>query len=306
MPRNGSGTFARNDGTYSGEEIWANNRDADIKIIASAHDEHDQDIADALTASLAKDGQTTPTASLPMGGYRHTNVGVASARTDYARASQVQDNGFNYGSCSSSSNVYTLTMAPAVTAYVTGMEVSFKADATSSGAITVKLNALAAKKLYRAGGTVQATTGDLRQDKYYKLAYDAALDSATGGFVLLGEGRSTITYTPVLGASGAMTYIATTTYADFVDEGDFVTVQVKGSGTTGNSGADSLTIQLPFTAAAIAQSCGVGTVVDTGTTMGYVAIDSGASVAKVYKYDRTNFGLGASRAFEVTFRYRRA
>ena len=49
------------------------------------------DIASALAASIAKDGQTTPTANLPMGTYRHTGVGNASARTHYAAAGQVAD-----------------------------------------------------------------------------------------------------------------------------------------------------------------------------------------------------------------------
>jgi hypothetical protein len=42
-----------------------------------------------LTMAVTKDGQQTPTANLPMGGFRHTNVGAAVNSTDYARYDQV-------------------------------------------------------------------------------------------------------------------------------------------------------------------------------------------------------------------------
>ena len=54
------------------------------------------DVGTALTQSIAKDGQTVPTANLPMGGFKHTGVANASARTDYAAYGQVQDSGSQY------------------------------------------------------------------------------------------------------------------------------------------------------------------------------------------------------------------
>jgi len=53
------------------------------------------DIAAALSTSVATDGQTPPTANLPMAGFRHTNVGAALTATQYARADQVQGFVFN-------------------------------------------------------------------------------------------------------------------------------------------------------------------------------------------------------------------
>ena len=82
MPRNGSGAFS----LVSGNPVvpstvvsstWANNTLSDI--------------ATGLTQSIASDGQTTPVANLPMATFRHTNVGNAVNRTDYAAAGQVQD-----------------------------------------------------------------------------------------------------------------------------------------------------------------------------------------------------------------------
>jgi hypothetical protein len=65
MPRNGSGTYSLVSGNpvSTGTTIqsnWANNTLSDI--------------ASALTASIAIDGQTPATADLPMGGFKHTNV----------------------------------------------------------------------------------------------------------------------------------------------------------------------------------------------------------------------------------------
>ena len=66
MPRNGAGTATPPAGNpvVSGTTItstWGNDTV--------------NDIYNELTGSLAKDGQTTPTANLPMGGFRPTGLG---------------------------------------------------------------------------------------------------------------------------------------------------------------------------------------------------------------------------------------
>lgn len=75
MPRNGAGTFTRGDGTRQGSTLWDKNKIAGVKITTNEHDLHDQDIADAITQSVSKDGQTTMTGSLPMGGNTITGYG---------------------------------------------------------------------------------------------------------------------------------------------------------------------------------------------------------------------------------------
>lgn len=56
---------------------------ADTVIDPDDHNTTLDDIADALTASLAKDGQTTPTADLPMGGFKHTGAAAGTATGQY-------------------------------------------------------------------------------------------------------------------------------------------------------------------------------------------------------------------------------
>ena len=55
------------------------------------------DLGAALTQSISKDGQTVPTADLPMGTYKHSGVGTGTARTHYTALGQAQDAAFIWG-----------------------------------------------------------------------------------------------------------------------------------------------------------------------------------------------------------------
>lgn len=90
MAFNGSGTFNRNTGVYSGSTAWTQTRDAARKVRADDHDTHDQDIANGLSNCVTKDGQTVITANLPMSGFKHTNCANAVEDTDYATFGQVK------------------------------------------------------------------------------------------------------------------------------------------------------------------------------------------------------------------------
>ena len=74
MPRDGSGTFTRTDGTRNGQ-VWSKAEAAAVKIVSPDHDTHDQDIADAITDSVAKDGQTVMTGDQDFGTNDITNYG---------------------------------------------------------------------------------------------------------------------------------------------------------------------------------------------------------------------------------------
>lgn len=85
-----------------------------------------------------------------------------------------------------STTAYTGTPNPAITAYATGQKFQVKAHATSTGSSTLNLNGLGAKKVF-TNPTTQATTGNLLINQIYILAYDAALDTAAGGFLMIGS-----------------------------------------------------------------------------------------------------------------------
>lgn len=79
MARNGSGTYNRAVAPYvAGTTITA----------ATVNSEMD-DIATALTESMARNGEAPATANIPMGGFRLTGLGNAIANTDAAALGQV-------------------------------------------------------------------------------------------------------------------------------------------------------------------------------------------------------------------------
>lgn len=160
MPFNGSGTFSRSNGVNSGSTTWQTDRDAGTLILAGRHDTHDEDIATGLTTAICKDGQTTVTANLPMGGYKHTNVGNASARTQYATAGQIQDGSVLWAGTASGTTTITASVSPAITAYVTGMRLAFLMGASPSGASpTLNVNSVGAASLVdpRTGAALPAS-----------------------------------------------------------------------------------------------------------------------------------------------------
>lgn len=142
MPRNGSGQFS----LPSGNPVTGG-----TTISSTTHNATMSDIADALTASLAKDGQVVPTANLPMGGYRHTNVDDAGARTDYARADQVQDGSLTYLTSVAGTNTITATAALAMTAYAAGQVFTFLPAVTNTAAATLSINGIGSKSIFRNG-----------------------------------------------------------------------------------------------------------------------------------------------------------
>lgn len=90
MAWNGSGSFVRTNGTYSGTSVWTSDRDASVKITASRHDTHDQDLAAGINACLAKNGENAMTGDLNMGGNDVTNA-VAGTFSGAVTASTVSD-----------------------------------------------------------------------------------------------------------------------------------------------------------------------------------------------------------------------
>lgn len=77
MPFNGTGVFNR---IYS----WGNDAAAGLEVNATRMDTDTNDIAQGLSNCLTRDGQSAPTANIPMGGYRITGLGAGVLPTDAA------------------------------------------------------------------------------------------------------------------------------------------------------------------------------------------------------------------------------
>ena len=172
MPWNGSGQFNRDTGVFTGATVWDDSRLAARTVRSDDNDTHDEDIATGLENTVTRDGQNSPSANLPMGGFRHTGVDDAAARTDYAAAGQIQDQGLTHLPPASVTGnpAILLTPTPAITTYVAGQRFSFVVEATNTGAITVTVSGLAAKALEKLGTALVA--GDITVDDLIEIEYD--------------------------------------------------------------------------------------------------------------------------------------
>lgn len=172
MGWNGSGQFNRTNGVFTGATVWDQSRAAGRTVRSDDHDTHDEDIATGLENTVTRDGQNQPSANLPMGGFRHTNVDDAVARTDYAAAGQIQDQGLSHivpASVGGTGDAITLSPTPAITAYAAGQKWSFVAEATNTGAVTINVSALGTQDVQKLGSALVAadiTTGDVVEVEY--------------------------------------------------------------------------------------------------------------------------------------------
>lgn len=114
-------------------------------ISSSVMNDVQSDIANnGLTLCLLKDGTQTVTANIPFGGFRLTNIGAASARTDAAQAAQVQNSAYSVLSSVAGTNTITAATTPALTAYTVGQRFGLVPAATNTGATTLNISSLGA------------------------------------------------------------------------------------------------------------------------------------------------------------------
>jgi hypothetical protein len=82
------GTYTKGNAATSG---WTGDAAGGIGIEAGRHDTQDNDFQNGINNCLTKDGQNTPTANLPMGGFKHTGVGSATANDQYTAWAQLRN-----------------------------------------------------------------------------------------------------------------------------------------------------------------------------------------------------------------------
>ena len=85
------GTYTKGNNATGG---WAGDASLGIGIEAGRHDTQDDDFTGGINNCIAKDGQNTPIANLPMGGFKHTGVANASSNDEYTSQGQLQDGSF--------------------------------------------------------------------------------------------------------------------------------------------------------------------------------------------------------------------
>lgn len=163
MPFDGNGVFVR-------DMNWTNDAASNIKIRADRHDIEDNNLASGLSQCITRDGQSTVTANLPMGGYRHTNVAAAQNANEYATLGQIQNGQAASGTIGGPVNAYTMTLPTAPAAYASGQVFFGKINITNTGASTINVAGLGDKPV--KSGTMDVTAGELAAGKVYAFFYD--------------------------------------------------------------------------------------------------------------------------------------
>lgn len=280
MPRNGSGQYALPSGnpvvsnTIISASGWANPTLSDI--------------ASALTDSIAADGQTVPTANLPMGNFRHTQVANAMARTDYASAGQVQDNALNVlTGIAGTGDAITANLIPGIAAYATGAIFEYPITAANTTTTpTLSIDGLPAKTIVFADGG-PLTAGALLAGGVAQLYFDGtnfrtlSMNTPSKDLARIGSQGGTIagplTLSSTLGVTGKITGSADITGASLTTAGAVIaaTASVSGALTAGSAtvtGATTLQGTVNST-----QNIGVGAAVfqTDGNITGSTAIPGG-------------------------------
>lgn len=200
-PRDGAGNF----NLVSGNPVVSGT------IISSTTQNNTMsDVGSALTQSLSKDGQTTPTANLTMGNFRHTNVAAAAARTDYAQAGQVQDSAMTYlTSVSGTDTIVASAVTPSgLAAYAAGQHFRFVAAGTNTtSAVTLNINGIGAKNVTMLGAST-LQPGMIQSGAVVSVLYDGTQFQAIGinnGSNVVGMTRNLKMYMAAAGTTGTMT-----------------------------------------------------------------------------------------------------
>lgn len=129
-----------------------------------------QDLANGLSTSIAYDGQTVPVNNLPMGNFRHTNVGEPSQRNQYATLGMVQDGRDTRVVLSSGTNDLTGTLIGQMSSYFAGQSFTFQALATNTGPATLNINGIGVRNIVLPNGE-PVGAGQIALGKFYQVFY---------------------------------------------------------------------------------------------------------------------------------------
>ena len=301
MSYNGSGTFVINSaGTpYVSGTV----------ISSTAANALNSDLATGLSTAICKDGQTTVTANIPLGGFRITGLGAGTVASDAARLSQVQNSTTTTLISITGTDTITGTVSPTLTAYATGQVFSFVVAATNTGAVTLNVDSIGVKSVTRTGA-VALVAGDLVIGQIAIVEYDG-----TRFQLINGNSFSNLNVSGTLGVTGITTVaagsaalpsiVSTTGTSDtgqWFPAADTIAWSTAGTERARIDSAGNITLQKNI-------SVGAATPTTSGTGITFPATQSASSDANTLDdYEEGTFtptdGSGAGLTFSgVTFRY---
>ena len=239
MSYNGSGTFNINS---AGQPVVTG-----TVITSTAFNALTSDLATGLTTAITKDGQTTPTANIPMGGFKITGLGAGTAAADAVRFSQLQNTSTTTFITAAGTDTITGTVTPTLTAYATGQQFSFVVAATNTAAVTLNVDGVGAKAVTRTG-SVALVAGDMVTGQVVIVEYDG-----TRFQLINGNSFTNLKVSGTLGVTGATTLSSTlgvtgaTTLSSTLGVTGLTTLGVTGAGFPGST-SGTATIVAPAVA----------------------------------------------------------
>ena len=292
-----SGTFSR----FEGSSGCATKEAGGIGITAALEDQRFNEFATGINTCITKDGQNAATANIPMGGFKLTNIGVATATTDAARASQVQDGTLSHGTTGGSANAQTLTTTPSFSPQ-TGTVVTFKAGFTNTASASFKVNGEGGTQnlavLKGNGMTTSLHGGELVASTFYR-----AIRTDSSTWLLINPSPPIINWTPTYGGSGSMTYTSVTTnFAYYIPSNSGINFHISSNGTLGGTASNTITISFPFTPvsgfgaqAQFACFCSTG----SAWVAARALMSGGPNEIQVFKGDATNWTAAPTSGVRV-------
>lgn len=191
MSYNGSGTFIIN---TAGQPVVTGST-----ITSTAFNALTADLANGLSTALCKDGQSTPTANISLGGFKITNLAVGTLGTDSARLSQVQSGSATYITVSGADTIVAAG-TPALTAYAAGNAFNFVAAGANTGAVTLNIDGLGAKAVTK-DGTTALVANDILSGQVVSVVYDGTR------FQVVNQNAFTAPLTAAKGGTGQSSYV---------------------------------------------------------------------------------------------------
>lgn len=191
---NGSGTFVIN---TAGQPVVSG-----TTITSAAFNLLTADLGTGLSTALTKDGQTTPTANIKMGGYKIVNLAKGTVSTDAVNYGQLQSSVTQLLTVTGT-DTYAGTASPTYTAYVAGDLFNFVVPNTNTGAATLNIDTLGAKAITRTGA-VALVAGDMIATQIAQVVYDG-----TRFQLLDGNSFTNLRASGTLGVTGAATLSST-------------------------------------------------------------------------------------------------
>lgn len=163
MSFNGSGVFNIN---TSGQPVASG-----TVISSTAFNLLTADLANGLTLCITKDGQSTPTANIPMGNNRIITLANGLAATDAATLGQVQSSIAKLLTSVTGADTITAVASPTLAAYTLGQMFYFVAAGANTTTVTINIDSLGAKSITRDGTTALAA-GDIQSGEICVIVYD--------------------------------------------------------------------------------------------------------------------------------------